>query len=110
MTRVTRTNKVQTLTDLTLRGVFTSAAGSATLAVNDNGICLFTGSTATWTLPTPTGNSGNPIWIKNQGSGNLTVASASGSQIYTTSAQSTVTVSAGSALRLVCDGTYWNSV
>lgn len=72
-------------------------------------LVVFTGSSpTTFTLPQP-GRTAE-ITLKNQGSATLTVTSASGSQIYTSSAQASVTVTAGNSLRLVADTTYWNSV
>lgn len=68
----------------------------------------FTGSTATWTLPTPVGNGGLTFFIKNRGSGNLTINAASGNQIYSTTAVASIIVAAGSSVILSSDNTYFN--
>jgi hypothetical protein len=75
------------------------------------GLNVFTGSTAsrTGTLPSPS-VTGQTIRIKNQSSVSLTVASASGSQIFTTSAVASFTLTSGSAITLISDGTYWNQM
>lgn len=83
-----------------------SAAGTLTLAYSND--YIFTGSTATYTLPAllSTANSGDyRIYIKNSGSGNITLNSNTGSTIYTTSLVSTMTIAPGSSVTLVPDGT-----
>lgn len=67
-----------------------------------------TGTTATWTLPTPVGNGGLTFFIKNRGSGNLTINAASGNQIYSTTAVASIIVAAGSSVILSSDNTYFN--
>jgi hypothetical protein len=72
---------------------------------------IFTGTTSTWTLPavssTLVGRQ-NAIWIKNKGTGTITLQSSTGSVIYTTSAQSSITIAAGAAVELLPDGTNFN--
>ncbi|MEO8204878.1 MAG: hypothetical protein ABI615_01765 [Chthoniobacterales bacterium] len=88
--------------DLTLT---TSSATTSTARRHQ----IYTGSGGnTWTLPVVSGNTAEEFCVKNRGSGDLTIASNSGSQIYDTAAVTSVTVSAGSKARLVNDGTYWN--
>jgi len=71
---------------------------------------VFTGTTTTFTLPAISTFSGrtNAIFIKNRGSGSITLNSNAGSTLYTTSAQSTITIVAGAACQLMPDGTYFN--
>lgn len=72
---------------------------------------VFTGTTATFTLPAVTSVSGRTqmITIKNRGSGNLTINSNSGgNDIYESSAVNTLVLSAGDAVILMPDGTYFN--
>lgn len=52
-------------------------------------------------------NLGRYITIKNKGAAAVTIASATGSQIFTTSAQATVTLNTGDSADLVCDGVIW---
>lgn len=86
----------------------TSGASTLTVDVSkDNQI--FTGTTATWIWATVANNTWRRIFIKNRGTGNLTINSnAGGNDFYLTSAVNTLTVAAGTAIILVNDGTYWN--
>lgn len=68
---------------------------------------VFTGTTATGTLPVVAGNTGVSFTIANRGSGNLTIQRAGSDQLYTSSAVTSITVAAGSSVRIVNDGTYW---
>ena len=95
--------------DSTWSGFNTSSASTLTLKfANDY---VFSGTTATYTLP-PINSSilgrQNGIKIKNRGSGSITLNSASGSTIYSTSAVTTITIAAGAACELMPDGTYFN--
>lgn len=87
---------------------YTDRTTGSTSFTAGTGVNTFTGSTAsqTVTLPAPTARA--PILFKNQSSVSVTLASASGSQIYTTSAQASITVVAGDSVTLWPDGTYWN--
>jgi hypothetical protein len=83
-----------------------SSAG--TLTLNSNSQYVFTGTTATHTLPAITGNVGMKIGIKNRGSGNVTVDVTGGpSEIYTTSAVASVIIAAGGYAEFLNDGTFW---
>lgn len=89
----------------TLAVAVSSAAQTLTATPKLN---VFTGSSAvTWTLPAVAGNTGRFIRIKNRGSATLTISRAGSDQIYSTAANTTVTVAAGVALLLINDGTYW---
>lgn len=83
-----------------------SAAGTLTLATGID--YEFTGTTTTWTLPAPSASLNGrayQITIKNAGSGSITLNSASGSQIYDTSLVASLTITAGSSVTLMPDGT-----
>lgn len=70
----------------------------------------FSGTTATWTLPTLAASNGFTYFIKNRGSGNLTInTNAGGNDIYDTATVNTITVSAGASVILHNDGTYFNT-
>lgn len=78
--------------------------------MNDNFMAYTaTGTTNTWTAPDVTNANGKFIFIKNQGSGNLTINSFAGaSDFYTSSAVNVLTVSAGNAILLVGGNGKWN--
>jgi hypothetical protein len=85
------------------------ASGASTLVLLNGIDYVFTGSTATWTLPTISATilgRQNAIKIKNRGSGTITLNTASGSTLYTTAAVSTINIIAGAACELMPDGTY----
>lgn len=85
-----------------------TGAGTLTLTT-DYSDYIFTGTTSTWTLPSISNGDGVLWRIKNRGSGNITINSASGgNDIYDASAVSTYTVAAGSAIIILNDGTYFN--
>jgi len=69
---------------------------------------VFTGSTSTFTMPVANASivgRQNAIEIINKGSGSITLNSGTGSQLYTTSAQSSITIIAGASARLLPTGT-----
>lgn len=87
----------------------TVVSGAASLAITDNyNHYVFDGVTSTWTLPAVSGTANVIYYIKNRGSGVLTINTTSGNEIYDTAPVNTLAVSAGSALVLFSDGTYYN--
>lgn len=87
-------------------GLVTSSAG--TLTIGNAEAYIFNGTTTTWTLPAVSGTTGYIYYIKNIGSGSITLNSnAGGNDIYTSSAVSTTTVTAGSSIILISSGTYF---
>ena len=87
-------------------------SGASTLTLKHNGDYVFTGTTTTWTLPAiNTGLVGreNGIWIKNRGSGAITLNTNAGANtLYTTSVVNTLTINAGEAYFLLPDGQFFN--
>lgn len=87
--------------------VTTSAAGTLILANSTH--YVFTGTTTTWTLPAASGNTGVTYFIKNRGSGAITLnANGGASEIYSTSGVATITINAGESFILADDGTFWD--
>jgi hypothetical protein len=84
-------------------------SSAATLTIKYGVDYVFTGTTATYTLPaisaTILGRQ-NGIKIKNRGSGTITLNTATGSTLYTTAAVATINIIAGAACELMPDGTY----
>ena len=70
---------------------------------------VFSGSTApVWTLPAVAGHTGWTYFIKNRGSATVTLNSnAGGNDLYDTLPIATLSITAGSTLRLINDGTFW---
>lgn len=87
-------------------GATTSAATYSVIATNEFNV--FTGTTSTWTLPAITGNTWKRLYIKNRGSGTLTVNANGGTNtIYATAAINTFNLNPGEAVILINDATYW---
>lgn len=87
-------------------GTTTSSAGTLTLGNSE--AYIFNGTTTTWTLPAVSGTTGTIYYIKNIGSGSVTLnAAAAANEIYSTSAVNTYEITAGSAIILISNNTYW---
>lgn len=70
---------------------------------------VFSGTTTTWTLPAVSGTINVKYYIKNRGSGAITLnTTAAANEIYNTAATNTLTVNAGEAYIVFSDGTYYN--
>lgn len=82
-----------------------SSAGTLTLA--QRGDYVFNGSTTTWTLPALGSNLRTVYYIKNAGSGNITLNRAGSDNIYSTSSVTSYTIGAGTSIRLVGGITFW---
>lgn len=88
--------------------ISTTTSSAGTLTLSNSGAYIFNGTTTTWTLPAVSGTTGTIYYIKNIGSGSITLNADSGSnEIYTSSAVNTTTITAGSAIILISNGTYW---
>lgn len=84
-----------------------SSAGTLNLT-NQYNHYVFSGTTTTWTLPAVSGNTDVVFYIKNRGSGNITLNSnAGGNDLYTTSAVNTLAIAPGEAYIIWNDGTYF---
>jgi hypothetical protein len=68
---------------------------------------IFTGSTTTWTLPDMAGSIGKRIYIKNAGSGNITLNTAGSDLIYDTSSGSSITIAPGASRIIVASASSW---
>lgn len=104
---------LQTLTNTTLGLLRISTALSSlstlTLTTADS-IYVYTGSsTATWTLPSVSGNTGMVLFLSNRGSATVTIQRAGSDNIYdaTTGSVTSITMPAGASFVLINDATYW---
>lgn len=84
----------------------TIVSATTSLNLDANGtIWVYSGSTSTtWILPSVTGNTNLTYFIKNRGSGAISLNGT----IYSSSAVSSFTINPGEAYILSNDGTYWN--
>lgn len=84
-----------------------SSAGTLTLDLTGT-FWHFTGTTTTWTLPPISGYTGVTYYLKNMGSGNITLNSNAGSNdIYDVIAVNTLTIAPGVARIIINDGSVW---
>lgn len=84
-----------------------SGAGTLTLSTASN--YIFTGTTTTWTLPSAASGANISYFIKNRGSGDITlVTTGAANEIYTTAATNSVTITPGGWAIVKSDGNFWN--
>lgn len=91
---------------LNLTGVVISSANTLTLGTNAQYVA--SGTTTTWTLPDLATTVGRVYFIKNRGSGALTLQRAGSDNLYDTSVVTSISIPAGEARIIGNDGTYWN--
>lgn len=104
-----------TPTALTARGYIgsvTTTSSAATLSLVLGGWYVFTGTIATWTFPDPSHiASGSQVYfIKNRGTGVLTISSFAGSQIYTSLPVASLSLAAGESAILFFDSVYFSVI
>lgn len=89
-----------------------TVSSAATLSLNYFTDYVFTGTTTTWTLPSISASivgRRNAIWVKNRGTGNITINTNAGlNTLYTTTATNTMTILPGEAYIFNPDGTFIN--
>jgi len=89
-------------------------SSASTLTLRHNGDYIFTGTTATYTLPAINAallGRENGIYIKNRGSGVLTVnTNGALNTLYTTAAVATLAINAGEGYIFLPDGTFFNTI
>lgn len=91
-----------------IMSLVTSSAG--TLTIGNAEAYIFNGTTTTWTLPPVSGTTGTIYYLKNIGSGTITLNADSGSnEIYSTSAVNTLAITAGTSVILISNGTYFTT-
>ena len=75
---------------------------------NASGVNIYTGTGGnTWTLPSLAIHPGKFIFIKNAGSGNLTVQRAGSDNIYETSSVTSITIAAGASRMFAAGNSFW---
>lgn len=88
-----------------------TSASTLTLSVTSPLVSyyVFTGTTATWTLPIPAGNTTKKLSLINTGSGTVTVNTNAGANVLYNSGSTTNTYSLlmGSGVELYSDGSRW---
>lgn len=101
-------NQLQASVNALNRTTLVRSLTTAYTMLTTNRIHIHTGGAATYTLPAPGSSTNMDFVVHNLGTGNLTLQSASGSQIYAAGAASaTVVLGASDTRVLASDGTYW---
>lgn len=91
--------------DVIAHAVVENSAG--TLTLGKNGHYIFTGTTTTWTLPSLALYKGAIYYIKNAGSGDITLQRGGSDNIYDTSSVTSITIGAGTSRILVAGASFW---
>jgi hypothetical protein len=92
-------------------GTVTTVSAAGTLTLSGGNQCyVFSGTTATWTLPVLAGNTGSNLILENRGSGAVTVVAAGSDHIWFQSSITTFTIAAGGSIPLINDGAFWNTL
>lgn len=88
--------------------VSTSSATSLTLSTANQAYAYTGSSTATWTLPAVSGNTGVYFQLYNRGTATVTVQRAGSDNLYSLGASTTsIALVPGGSVELFDDGTYW---
>ena len=84
------------------------STGTIDLSTEQFTALSFTGTTATWTLPPITGSKGRILFIKNRGTGNLTIHGNGGDAMWDSSSVASIIILPGASRIMVCDDSIWN--
>lgn len=88
-------------------GLKATVSSAATLTLDTTATTyVFSGTTTTWSLPAVATNTNRIYYIKNRGTGAITLSAATNT-IYDTAITTTSTIAAGAAAIVQSDGTYW---
>ena len=90
-----------------IKEAITVTAADPFTVTNTKGVFVATGTTSTWTLPAVSGNTSCGFWIKNRGSGTITLQRAGSDNLYDTTTQTSISITAGQGAYIFNDGTYW---
>lgn len=82
-------------------------SAAATLTLNTASDYIFNGSTTTWTLPLLANNQSKKYYIKNAGSGNITLQRSGSDNLYETASTTSVTITPGTARIVVGGASFW---
>lgn len=84
-----------------------SEGNSGTITLGKAGHYIFNGTTVTATLPDLATYKGGVYFIKNAGSGNITLQRAGSDQLYDTGAVTSITIAPGAARIVVAGSNFW---
>lgn len=88
---------------------FSVTASSTNASLDQDVLYVYTGSGGhTFTLPAISTTFSRFFWVKNRGSGNVTVSRSGSDQIYDSSAVNTKVVTPGQAFSFQNDASFWN--
>lgn len=91
--------------ELMANGVFEGSSSS--VSMEEKGHYIFIGTTATYTLPDRNSYFGAIYFVKNAGSGILTVQRGGSDQIYDTSVVTSIAIAPGEARIIIAGSNYW---
>ena len=83
------------------------SATSGSITLGSRSFYINSGGAVTWTLPTVASSLGALYFIKNRGTGAITLNPSGSDYIYLTSIVSSLTINVGEAYIVACDGSFW---
>lgn len=86
----------------------TPVVNSGAISLGSADVYVFNGVTATWLLPPISTSIGKRYYIKNRGSGQLTLSRVGADSIYDTAIVTSFILNAGSAIIMQNDGVLWD--
>lgn len=91
-------------------GASTVESSAATLTLGAAYAYIYTGSSATtWTLPALSDSTNRVYFLKNDGSGTITLNAAGSDAVFTTTAHTSVSIAPGEWMTLSAGATYWSA-
>jgi hypothetical protein len=94
---------------LNVNGAFnlSAAASSGSVSLGSKSFYVNTGGNVIWTLPLIASSLGATYFIKNRGTGTITLNASGSDNLFFTSVTPSVAISPGEAYIVSCDGSYW---
>jgi hypothetical protein len=94
---------------LNVNGAFnlSPAASSGSVSLGSKSFYVNTGGNVTWTLPSIASSLGATYFVKNRGTGTITLNASGSDNLFFTGVQTSVAISPGEAYIVACDGSYW---
>ena len=94
---------------LNVNGAFnlSPATSSGTVTLGSKSFYVNTGGNVIWTLPLIASSLGATYFIKNRGTGTITLNASGSDNLFFTSVTPSVAISPGEAYIVSCDGSYW---
>lgn len=84
-----------------------TVSSATTLTLSSAGLYVFTGTSATWTLPLISSINKLIYYVKNRSNGSVTIVPSGTDQLYTNGFDTSLVLQTGDAYTIANDGSYW---